>query len=131
MAARNANLEVQLIANVVVHSGDGRVALTRYDASDERWWLPGAELDPYEHPDAVAERAARDAGLSLEASPRLSHIESFRGRRGWHVMFNYAATAADPGETMPAETQWFGRDALPPTFHGPWEGEVVRKALGG
>lgn len=38
--------EIQLIANLVVQRPDGKVLLVRYDAEDERWWLPGEDLDP-------------------------------------------------------------------------------------
>ena len=50
--------EVQLIANAVISDGAGRVLLTRYRGDgDERWWLPGAQLQPYEHPDEALQRA--------------------------------------------------------------------------
>ena len=86
-----ANPEVQLISNIVVQDDDGRVLFVKYDLDDERWWLPGDDLVPYQHPD---ERAAEILnGLpGLKCSNlEMKFIESFRGRRGWHVMFNYNA----------------------------------------
>ncbi len=128
MAAKQNELEVQLIANVVVCDRGGRVALTRYDPDDERWWLPGSELEPFEHPDEVAQRVVGEIGVSVAVSARLDHVESFRGRRGWHVMFNYVAEVADPG-AISKGAEWFDSEALPRTFHGPWEAAVVRRAL--
>jgi ADP-ribose pyrophosphatase YjhB (NUDIX family) len=120
--------EVQLIANAVVTDGAGRVLLTRYGDEDEPWWLPGSQLHAYEHPDEALRRAL-DGLLPPGAGGALHHVESFRGRRGWHVMFNYvvrvdAPLAGDDG-------QWFAADALPRFAHGPWEAGVVAKALGG
>lgn len=121
--------DVQLIANAVITDGRGSVLLTRYDEDDaqERWWLPGAQLEPYEHPDEALQRALE--GLAAAATPpALHHVESFRGRRGWHVMFNYlvrveAGTAGVAG-------RWFPAGALPRFAHGPWEQAVIGKALG-
>jgi ADP-ribose pyrophosphatase YjhB (NUDIX family) len=120
--------DVQLIANLVVRRRDGAVLFVRYDPDDERWWLPGQELEPYEHPDDVAKRAAADlAGLRAKA-PVFSHVESFRGRRGWHVVFHYRVDAAGtPSGALPAA--WHAADALPRTVHGAWERAVVRRVL--
>ena len=121
--------EVQLIANAVISDGAQRVLLTRYgDDGDERWWLPGAQLQPYEHPDEALERAL-DGLVPAAPSRALHHVESFRGRRGWHVMFNYLVTVA-PGADSGADGQWFPTDALPAFAHGPWEAGVIAKALG-
>ena len=43
--------EIQLIANVVATNPSGEVLFVKYDLEDERWWLPGGDLEPYEHPD--------------------------------------------------------------------------------
>ncbi|HJW10528.1 MAG TPA: NUDIX domain-containing protein [Albitalea sp.] len=120
--------DVQLIANAVITDGAGRVLLTRYGDEDDSWWLPGSQLQPYEHPDEALRRALAEL-LPSGAGGALHHVESFRGRRGWHVMFNYlvtvdAAAAGDAG-------QWFAADALPRFAHGPWEAGVVAKAMGG
>jgi ADP-ribose pyrophosphatase YjhB (NUDIX family) len=128
---------IQLIANLVVHNGDA-VLLARYDASDEsdpdegdiRWWLPGQELEPYEHPDEAARRAlAAIPGLVAE-EVALAGVQSFRGRRGWHVSFDYRVTATgDPGaDGVPAG--WFSRHELPRTMHGRWERDVIDRLLG-
>lgn len=126
MADDRSRPDIQLICNVVVHDG-GDVLLTRYDDA-ERWWLPGSDLEPYEHPDAACARILR--GLEVHGlAPRLHHVESFRGRRGWHVMFNYDATLA--GERSPAtgDGRWFGAQALPRTAHGDWERGVIARVL--
>jgi ADP-ribose pyrophosphatase YjhB (NUDIX family) len=115
--------DIQLIANVVITNDRGEVLLTRYRDDDPRWWLPGSELDPYEHPDQACARALADLGIT--ASPRLHHIESFRGRRGWHVMFNYHCEAAATN----AQGQWHATGALPATTHGEWERGVIGKVL--
>jgi ADP-ribose pyrophosphatase YjhB (NUDIX family) len=120
--------EIQLIANLVVQRPDGKVLLVRYDAEDERWWLPGEDLDPYQHPDERA-RQILDELPGLEAEhPKMIFIESFRGRRGWHVVFHYRVR----GDGQPAGTaaaEWFAPDELPRTMHGRWERDAVRRAL--
>jgi ADP-ribose pyrophosphatase YjhB (NUDIX family) len=115
--------EIQLIANVVITNAQGQVLLTRYREDDDRWWLPGAELEPYEHPDAAGARALADLGLRCAA--RLHHVESFRGRRGWHVMFNYHAHSLEAGE-VGGEGTWHAANALPPMTHGDWEQKVIQ-----
>ena len=117
--------DIQLIANIVVSNGRGEVLLTRYRDDDERWWLPGSELDPYEHPDEACARALADVGLA-GVSAQLHHVESFRGRRGWHVMFNYRCEAAVAGD----DAQWHAAASLPPMTHGDWERSVISKVLG-
>jgi ADP-ribose pyrophosphatase YjhB (NUDIX family) len=120
--------EIQLISNLVVVREDGRVLFVRYDPDDERWWLPGEDLEPYEHPDERAARElARFPGL-IAGEPAMIFIESFRGRRGWHVVFHYHVPATgDPGGTHP--TDWFSPDDLPRTMHGKWEHDAVRRVL--
>jgi ADP-ribose pyrophosphatase YjhB (NUDIX family) len=54
--------EIQLIANLVVRRPDGRVLLVRYRDDDERWWLPGGDLEPYEHPDEPGRSWKTSAG---------------------------------------------------------------------
>jgi ADP-ribose pyrophosphatase YjhB (NUDIX family) len=126
----NKKPDVQLISSLVVRDGQGRVLLCRYDPEDERWWLPGGELEPYEHPDEAAKDAlATWKGLKA-AAPRLSHVESFRGRRGWHVVFHYRVDAqGEPRGDVPAA--WHPADALPRTAHGAWEKASVRRVLAG
>ena len=120
--------DIQLIANAVITDGRGRVLLTRYDADDEkRWWLPGTDLKPYEHPDEALRRAL-DGLLTTFTATALHHVESFRGRRGWHVMFNHRVKAAAKAATE--QGQWFAADALPPMAHGRWELGVIAKVLG-
>ena len=127
--ARNAPEQpaIQLIANAVITDGKGRVLLTRYgDEDEQRWWLPGTDLKPYEHPDEALGRAL--AGLlCAPKSSALHHVESFRGRRGWHVMFNHRVRANATSATE--QGQWFAADALPRMAHGRWEPGVIAKVL--
>jgi ADP-ribose pyrophosphatase YjhB (NUDIX family) len=123
-----AQPEIQVISSLVVQREDGDVLLVRYDLDDERWWLPGDDLVPYEHPDDAARRfLERDApGLACE-EPEMLFVESFRGRRGWHVIFHYGVRArGEAGGETP--TEWFSPDELPRTFHGSWEKKVIRRA---
>jgi ADP-ribose pyrophosphatase YjhB (NUDIX family) len=137
--------DVQLIANLVVCDDTDRVLFVRPSADESRWWLPGLDLAPYAHPDDVAAAVlAQLDGVEAKA-PVLAAVDSFRGRRGWHVVFHYlaraTATAAAPrwaGGAGPDGTElasdecavaWFGRDALPRTMHGNWESDVVRRVL--
>jgi ADP-ribose pyrophosphatase YjhB (NUDIX family) len=130
----HARPEVQLIVNLVVHDGNGRALLVRRGAdegapteADERWSLPGWELEPYEHPDEGARQLLVDLGLP-GSEPALAYVDSFRGRRGWHVTFNYRAeSTADPRSEHP--TGWFSLDAFPRTVHGRWERDVVARVL--
>lgn len=129
---------IQLISNLVVRNDDGDVLLVQYDPADEssardsarRWWLPGAELEPFDHPDDVARSALEEIdGLEI-ASIRLSGVDSFRGRRGWHVSFEYDVRAngrVTTGAQVPAE--WYRPDALPRTVHGRWERSVIDRVV--
>jgi hypothetical protein len=105
------------------------VLFVRYQPDEERWWLPGEDLEPYEHPDQRARAVL--AGLEpLEVkSMAMNEVESFRGRRGWHVIFTYRVEAdGEPGGEFPAE--WFPADEVPKTKHGRWERERVSRVLG-
>jgi ADP-ribose pyrophosphatase YjhB (NUDIX family) len=122
--------EIQLIANLVVVRPDGRVLLVRYRTDDERWWLPGEDLEPYEHPEERARAVLDGLGGLVAGVMSLDEIESFRGRRGWHVVFTYRVEAdGEPAADFPAE--WFAADELPRTVHGRWERDRVEHALGG
>ncbi len=121
--------DIQLTSNVIIASPTGKVLLTRYDDEDERLWIPGASLNEYEHPDAAAIHALEDVGITTKAITKLSHIESFRGRRGWHVMFNYIVCVE--AELDAKDAQWFDAKNLPQTAHGEWEKGVIAKALAG
>ncbi len=115
--------DIQLTSNVVIVNDKNEVLLTRYDPDDERWWIPGASLETYEHPDAAAGRALADIGQSDELTATMKHVESFRGRRGWHVMFNYSV--ATNSSAVTGDSRWFPLTALPPTAHGEWEHSVI------
>jgi ADP-ribose pyrophosphatase YjhB (NUDIX family) len=121
--------DIQLTSNVIIASPNGKVLLTRYDNDDERFWIPGASLNEYEHPDAAAIRAVADVAVSTTTEVKLSHIESFRGRRGWHVMFNYVVHVET--ELTTNDATWFDAKQLPATAHGDWEKGVIAKALAG
>jgi DNA-binding PadR family transcriptional regulator/ADP-ribose pyrophosphatase YjhB (NUDIX family) len=117
---------IQLIANLVVIRADGQVLFVRYDPEDERWWLPGEDLNPYEHPDEAAQRVlGAFTGLTVSAMT-MREIESFRGRRGWHVMFHYRVEA-EGDVTSRFPTAWFPLSSLPRTVHGRWETDIARK----
>jgi hypothetical protein len=123
--------DVQVISNLVVRDLKGRVLLVRYEADDERWWLPGRDLVPYQHPDEAAkEILAEYPGLRVPRRPAMIFVESFRGRRGWHVIFHYGV-GADGEAGGEYETGWFPPDALPRTTHGSWERKVVARAVEG
>lgn len=125
-----AQPEIQVISSLVVQRQNGDVLLIRYDADDERWWLPGDDLVPYEHPDDAARKFLQRDLPELECDePEMLFVESFRGRRGWHVIFHYRVLAnGDAGGEH--ETAWFALDDLPRTFHGSWEKKVIRRATG-
>jgi hypothetical protein len=58
----------------------------------------------------------------------MEEIESFRGRRGWHVIFTYRVDAVgEPRGGFPAA--WFPVDGLPRTMHGRWERDLVGNVL--
>ena len=128
--------EIQLIANLVVHHDDGRVLLARYDPNgeigepdaDARWWLPAHELDNYQHPDEAAAIAIDEiGGLSVE-SIELARVQSFRGRRGWHLSFDYRVHASGEPEGH-IRAHWFERGDLPATMHGNWESDTIDAVL--
>jgi ADP-ribose pyrophosphatase YjhB (NUDIX family) len=121
--------EIQLISNLVVRRLDGRVLFVRYHADDDRWWLPGEDLEPYEHPDDRARETAVRVGV-VPTSLELAFVESFRGRRGWHVVFHYRVEA-DGDARGEYATEWFPPDEVPRTMHGRWEREAVRRVLEG
>ena len=123
-----AQPDIQLIANVVVQDDSGKVLFVKYDSEDERWWLPGEDLTPYQHPDDRAKQVLDEIpGLTYD-NLQMVFIESFRGRRGWHVMFNYHATGK--GESVgPPQGEWFPPETLPQTMHGKWEREVIQRVF--
>jgi len=129
---------VQHIVNLVVRNSNGQVLLARYDAAkghkdepdpgDIKWWLPAHELEPYQHPDEAA-IIALDAVGGLDVTVAGMHrVQSFRGRRGWHISFDYLVDATgEPNGRVPAE--WHDLDDLPPTMHGNWERETIAGVL--
>lgn len=121
---------IQLIANLVVVTPADEVLLVRYDAENERWWLPGSDLGAEEHPDEAARRVlAEFPGVSVR-SVTMAGVESFRGRRGWHMVFHYRVDAdGQPEARVPA--RWFAVSDFPRTEHGKWERDVVHRVLRG
>ena len=118
------SVESQVIASLVIRNSDDDVLFVRYDPDNEKWWLPGGDVAPFSHPDdAAGEIAAAFDGLEMRAC-RFSHVESFRGRRGWHLVFHYDVRAGgNPGGRH--EAAWFPADALPRTVHGGWEKQAI------
>lgn len=133
MSTTDERPAIQLIVDVVAVDAAGSVLLCRYGpdadpaAESPRWWLPGGELEPYEHPDDVARAALGELGVGA-SDLTLGGVRSFRGRRGWHVMFDYRATVAgDPTGAVPAA--WFDPHDLPPTAHGSFERDLITSFL--
>ncbi len=124
---------IQLIANLVIERLPDEVLLARYDPDDEidepdaerRWWLPAHELEPYQHPEDAARIALDDiGGLTVESST-LSRIQSFRGRRGWHISFDFHVRAKGEPTSARIPAAWYHVDDLPPTMHGNWERDTI------
>jgi ADP-ribose pyrophosphatase YjhB (NUDIX family) len=122
--------DVQIIANLVIQRPDGKVLLVRHDPEDDRWWLPGEDLRPYQHPDDRAGEILAEQFPGIKAGElSMRFVESFRGRRGWHVVFHYLVPAdGEPASEYP--TEWFPPDELPRTVHGRWERDAVQRVLG-
>ena len=117
--------DIQIIANLVVVNQDGEVLLTQYNPAVDRWWLPGQDVAPYTHPDETAQAIVESMGVQA-SSTDFRRVQSFRGRRGWHLAFDYLVRATgSPNE--PA--QWFDVASLPPTMHGDWERAVLGDLL--
>jgi hypothetical protein len=77
-----SKVDIQIIANLVVRNARGQVLFVRYDPDNEKWWLPGRDVEPYTHPDDTAAQVLRQVG-GIEASAcELCYVDSFRGRRG-------------------------------------------------
>jgi len=120
--------EIQLISNLVVTNKAGDVLFVKHDPDDDRWWLPGDDLKPYQHPDERTKEVLDGIDGLTSVETKLMLIESFRGRRGWHMMFDYHVIAeGEPIEGSSAS--WFPRDQLPRTKHGNWELETIQKVL--
>ena len=123
------SVDIQVIANLVVRNGDGAVLFVRYDPENEKWWLPGGDVAPFTHPDETRDEALRDFATLDVRERRLSFVESFRGRRGWHLVFHYDVRAeGEPGGARKAA--WFRSDGLLRSAHGQWEKDVVARVLG-
>ncbi len=123
--ADNANIDTQVIANLVIHDGGGRVLLTKYDSEVDRWWLPGQDVEPFTHPDDEAKKIVDSLQISAQGLA-FKRVQSFRGRRGWHLVFDYMVLAS--GE--PAEpARWFDAGDMPRTMHGDWEKNVVKDLI--
>lgn len=121
--------DIQLISNLVVEDEAGRILFVRYDPDDERWWLPGEDLEPYEHPDERARKELARFGLEPDRM-EMVFVESFRGRRGWHVVFHYRVRGKGDLKNV-YRAEWFPVDALPRTMHGRWEHDAVKRVLSG
>lgn len=123
-------VDIQIIANLVVRNPAGEVLFVRYDPENEKWWLPGGDVAPFTHPDEARDEALKDFATLEVGERRLSFVESFRGRRGWHLVFHYDVRAQGaPGGAR--EAAWFPPEDLPRSMHGQWEKTVVARVLGG
>ncbi|MCH7719786.1 MAG: NUDIX hydrolase [Planctomycetes bacterium] len=122
--------DIQLIANLVAVNPAGEVLLVRYNPEDDRWWLPGGDLEPYQHPEEAARKVIEELeGVEIQQMS-LADVESFRGRRGWHIVFNYRVEVlGDASGKIPVS--WHAPDRLPRTVHGKWEKQAVERVLAG
>ena len=112
--------DIQLIANAVITDRRGRVLLTHYDDNESRWWLPGSNLEPYEHPEEALQRAlaglvstARRSTRMLRAnrsSPRASEVASSCARLAIAV----GALSASPSLAAPVPRA----NQVTPSGHG-------------
>jgi len=123
-------VDTQVIANLVIRNGAGHVLFVQYDPEDPRWWLPGQDVEPFTHPDDAAKAVLADLGGLTALSSTLAFVESFRGRRGWHLAFHYDVRV-DKSPTGTQPTQWFDPAELPKTAHGGWEKSVVKRVVDG
>lgn len=132
----NEQPAVQLIANLVVEGEPGHILLARYNPVGEtddseantRWWLPAHELEPYQHPDDAAKIALDEIGGLTVTSSKPARVQSFRGRRGWHISFDYYVTASGQPAAGKVPAAWFPVDDLPATMHGNWETDTIDAA---
>ena len=119
--------EIQLISNVVVRDESGRVLFLLDKADGQRWWLPGEDLTAFQHPEERAKQVLdRLSWLSWDQI-ELVKVQSFRGRRGWHVMFDYLVKGS--GQPTDESAAWFAVGEFPRTMHGQWEAETVSAVL--
>jgi len=126
---KNDQPKIDLICNVVIkRASDEKVLLVKYKKDDDRWWIPSETLVPYEHPDEVALKVIKNTGGLTNKYLNFSEIESFRGRTGWHIMFNYL-TEVEPKGECEVTSEWFSPNNLPQMVHGKWEKSVIDKAL--
>lgn len=116
------DVDIQVLSNLVVRNDQGQFLLTKLNPELDRWWLPGADVEPFTHPDEQAQKILDGLGLVAE-SLEFKRVQSFRGRRGWHLSFDYLVEASGRAHN-PA--QWFGLDALPQTMHGDWEVNLIK-----
>ena len=120
--------DIQLFCNLVIRSAERGYLFVQYNPDDERWWLPYADLETYQHPDDAVEQALKQfPGLSIKRSEMIQ-IQSFRGRAGWHITFDYIVECeGEPDFKLP--TAWFPIENPPKTVHGKWEIEVIRQVV--
>ena len=120
--------DIQLISNLVIKNASGEILFVKYDTDDDRWWLPGGDLTPYQHPDDCARDILNSLTGLIWSDLRMIKVQSFRGRRGWHVMFDYFVSGSGEVEgDVPAS--WFPKDAFPRTKHGRHETDTVEAVL--
>jgi len=120
--------QIDLIANLIVRR-NGEILFVQHEKDEDAWWLPGGDLEPYEHPDDRARTVIEGlVGLKV-ADLKMTGVDSFRGRRGWHVMFNYLVDVTGDCKASFA-TAWHKPEDMPRTRHGTWEHDCVKAALG-
>jgi len=97
---------------LIVRHQDGRV-LFLHGPEEDRWWLPGEDMQAYETPAEAVRRIIGKLGSLTWTEARLRGVDSFRGRRGWHVMFHYLVEATTLEPTSRYVCEWFPPTSLP------------------
>lgn len=66
----------------VITNANGHVLFVRYDPKNEKWWLPGRNVEPYTHPDDRAHQLLTQMEGPNAGDPVHDQVKSFRGRQG-------------------------------------------------
>lgn len=119
------DVDIQVVVNLIVVNGDSQVLYLKRDPKLEKWWLPGEDVEPFTHPDAQATKIAASIGLTHDPI-QYRRLQSFRGRRGWHLMFDYLVEA---NGSVSEPYRWFDIGSPPTSMHGEWERSVVHAVL--
>ena len=103
----------QVIANLVVTMARARCCWSVTTRTRRRGGCP-ARTSALTHPDDAAKAVLADLPGLEAGAPAFHHVDSFRGRRGWHLMFHYLVTASG-GRRGSRARRLVPADALPAT----------------